>query len=139
MDIHLKQGIAIDSSCVSYSAIRASGPGGQNVNKVSSAIELTLSLACAGLPAAVEQRLQKLHKGRISKEGVLKIKAQRHRTQLQNRRDALDRLISLLNEAVVEDAVRKPTKVPTRSRKKRRLEKQYRSQNKVLRRKPALD
>ena len=102
-------------------AIRAQGAGGQNVNKVSSAIHLRFDVAASSLPDPVKARLLALHDRRLSEEGVVVIKAQRHRSQDLNRRDALERLNALVARAADVPPVRKPTR-PTRASKRRRLE-----------------
>ena len=111
----------VDESEVEISAVRAQGAGGQNVNKVSSAIHLRFDVAASSLPAAVKERLLATSDRRLSAEGVIVIKAQRHRSQELNRRDALERLNALVARAAERPPVRKPTR-PTYASKRRRLE-----------------
>lgn len=114
--------------------VRASGPGGQNVNKVASAVQLRFDARCSpSLPNDVAVRLMKLAGRRLTQDGVLIITAQRFRSQEQNRQDALDRLIALIRRAAVRPTPRRKTK-PTLASKKRRLEsKTRRSHIKSLR------
>ena len=115
--------------------IRAQGPGGQNVNKVSSAIHLQFDIARSSLPDFYKQRLLALRDSRISTDGVITLKAQRHRTRERNREDALERLAELVRGAARVEKKRRPTK-PTRGSQKRRLDsKKKHGQTKNLRRK----
>jgi ribosome-associated protein len=111
----------VDEAEVEISAVRAQGAGGQNVNKVSSAIHLRFDVAASSLPEAVKARLLALHDRRLSEEGIVVIKAQRHRSQELNRRDALERLNALVAKAAEVPLARKPTR-PTYASKRRRLE-----------------
>ena len=111
----------VDESEVEISAVRAQGAGGQNVNKVSSAIHLRFDVAASSLPEAIKARLLASSDRRLSEEGVVVIKAQRHRSQELNRRDALERLNALVAKAAEVPLARKPTR-PTLASKRRRLE-----------------
>lgn len=125
--------IEIREAEVSITAIRAQGAGGQNVNKVSSAIHLRFDIVASSLPADVKERLLALRDSRITNEGVLVLKAQSHRTQDMNRLDAFARLHELVNSVAVPPRVRRATK-PTYGSKQRRLEgKSQRSETKALR------
>jgi ribosome-associated protein len=126
--------IALDEREIDETFVRASGPGGQNVNKLSTAVQLRFDVRRSpSLPDPVRARLERLAGSRLTSEGVLVITAQRHRTQERNRRDALDRLIELIREAAVPPTPRRPTR-PTLASKRRRLEgKARRAQVKGLR------
>jgi len=120
---------------VVFEAMRAQGPGGQNVNKVSSAVQLRFDIRASSLPAHVKDRLLALPGRRVNKEGVLVLKAQTSRSQEQNKALALERLDAIVAEASVVPEVRRPTK-PTYGSKQRRLEgKAIRSEVKAGRRK----
>lgn len=126
--------ISLPDDEIDISAIRAQGAGGQNVNKVSSAIHLRFDINKSSLPELYRQRLLSLRDRRISKEGVIVIKAQKFRTQEKNREDALERLQVLIKSITVVQKVRRPTK-PTKGSQKRRLDsKALRSKTKALRR-----
>jgi ribosome-associated protein len=125
--------LEILESEVEVAAIRAQGAGGQNVNKVSSAIHLRFDIAASSLPDDVKERLLALHDSRITKAGVLVIKAQQHRTQEMNRLDAFVRLHELVNSVAQAPKQRRATR-PTYGSRQRRLEdKSQRSQTKALR------
>ncbi len=111
----------VDEREVEFSAIRAQGAGGQNVNKVSSAIHLRFDIHTSSLPDAVKARLLALNDSRITQEGVFVLKAQQHRTQEMNRSDAMDRLQEVVDSVSSPPRIRKATK-PTYGSKQRRLE-----------------
>ncbi len=132
--IHVTPAITIDESEVQEDFVRATGPGGQNVNKVSTAVQLRFDVAKSpSLPAGVRDRLMSLARGRISGDGVLIITARRFRTQGANREDAVNRLVELVRKAAEEPPVRIRTR-PTRASKARRLDSKHRrAQTKRLR------
>jgi ribosome-associated protein len=133
--------IAIDEQEIEESFVRSSGPGGQNVNKLSTAVQLRFDVRHSpSLPHDVRERLERLAGSRLTNDGVLVIIAQRHRTQPRNRQDALNRLIDLIRQAAIVPIKRRPTR-PTRASRERRIEgKKRRSGVKHLRRaKPSFD
>jgi ribosome-associated protein len=139
--IPITPSIALDESELSETFIRGSGPGGQNVNKVATAVQLRFDVRHSpSLPEEVRARLERLAGRRLTQDGVLIITAQRHRTQERNREDALARLVELIRQATERPKPRRATK-PTFASKKRRLEsKAKRSDIKRLRvGKPSLD
>jgi ribosome-associated protein len=136
MMIEITPRLRIDEAELEESFMAASGPGGQNVNKVATAVQLRFNLLkCATLPDAVKRRMRVLAGRRLSQEGVIVITANRFRTQLQNREDARERLFEMVRTAAVAPVFRKPTR-PTKASKTRRLEaKVKRGETKKLRKK----
>jgi ribosome-associated protein len=139
--IRVTDHISIDEREIEESFVRSSGPGGQNVNKLATAVQLRFDVrGSPSLPAEVRARLERLAGTRMTRDGVLIIIAQRHRTQARNREDALERLVELVSRAAVAPRLRRPTR-PTAAARKRRVEaKKHRAGVKRLRRaKPTLD
>jgi len=131
--IRITDTIAIDDRELDERFVRASGPGGQNVNKVSTAVELRFDVRGSSLPYDVKQRLMTLAGSRMSSEGVLLIDSREHRTQVQNREAARARLVAMLQQAAKRPKTRRPTK-PKRAAKEKRLEsKRQRGEVKTLR------
>jgi len=133
--IRITDQISIDESEIEESFVRSSGPGGQNVNKLSTAVQLRFDVRHSpSLPNDVALRLMRLAGRRVTKDGVLVIIAQNHRTQERNRAEALERLVALVRQAAVRPVPRRATK-PTKASKQRRIEgKKIRSGIKALRR-----
>lgn len=125
----------IHESEMEFTAVRSQGAGGQNVNKVASAIHLRFDIGASSLPERVKERLLKLKDHRITDEGLIIIKAQRHRTQEMNKQDAIDRLHELVQKASVIPRKRKATKPTKASREKRMESKTKQGQVKALRKK----
>jgi ribosome-associated protein len=119
--LRIARDLSIDENDLDISFVRASGPGGQNVNKLSTAVQLRFDARRAALPNDAAVRLERLAGQRMTKDGVIVIHAQRFRTQERNRSDAIERLVELLREAMIRPVPRRPTR-PTLGSKKRRLE-----------------
>lgn len=135
--IRITDTISIDPRELHEEFVRSSGPGGQNVNKVSTAVELRFDVARSpSLSADVRHRLIRLAGSRMTGEGVLIIDARRHRTQEQNRKDALERLVELIRQASVRPKTRRPTRATLGSKLRRLTTKRRRSEVKSRRQRP---
>jgi ribosome-associated protein len=132
--IQITPTLAIGDHEIEERFVRASGPGGQNVNKVATAVELRFNVAASALPAHVKARLAVLAGSRLSGDGVLVIDSRAHRTQSQNREEARERLIDLLRQATIVPKKRHKTKVSRAERERRIGSKKHRSTVKSLRR-----
>ena len=121
MSLKISNQVSIPLADIQFQAIRAQGAGGQNVNKVSSAVHLRFDIGASSLPETYKESLKKINDRRITSDGIIIIKAQRFRSQEKNRADALDRLSALIRAASVTRQRRKPTK-PTRSSQRKRVD-----------------
>ena len=121
MNLKISNQVSIPLADIQFQAIRAQGAGGQNVNKVSSAVHLRFDVGASSLPETYKESLKKINDRRITSDGIIIIKAQRFRSQEKNRGDALDRLGALIRAASVTRQRRKPTK-PTRSSQRKRVD-----------------
>jgi ribosome-associated protein len=135
--IHIAPGLTLDERELDFRFVRARGPGGQNVNKVSSAVELRFDARQSpALPPDLLQRLERLAGSRMTQDGVIVIQADSHRTQTANRRDAITRLTELLRAAAHRPRPRKPTRATAGSKRRRLESKRRRSGVKDMRRSP---
>jgi ribosome-associated protein len=129
----ISQNVVITDKEIEITAIRSQGPGGQNVNKVSSAVHLRFDIRASSLPDRYKQRLLAMRSKRITKKGAIVIKAQQYRTLEKNRADALERLRDMIRRAVVVRKGRRPTRPSLRSNIRRMDRKTYRGRIKALR------
>ena len=131
--LQITPSLQIDERELQIDFTRASGPGGQNVNKVATAVQLRFDVSTSSLPEEVQKRLIHLAGNRITSEGILLIEAKRYRTQEQNREDAIQRFIELVRKALVEPKARKRTKPSRASQEERLKEKKRRGEIKKIR------
>jgi ribosome-associated protein len=132
--IQITETLALRDDEVRERFVRASGPGGQNVNKVSTAVELRFDIRASSLPSEVKARLIALSGSRVTADGVLTLDSRQHRTQTMNREAARARLVGLIRRAVVKPSVRKPTKPGRAAQEKRLTAKKQRAEIKGARR-----
>lgn len=131
--IEITPSLSIDERELTFEYIRASGPGGQNVNKVATAVQLRYDIHASSLPGDIKERMLRLAGKRVTQEGVLVLEAKQYRTQEQNREDAIQRLVDLVRRATVKPKKRTKTKPTAASREKRLKSKKARGEVKRLR------
>lgn len=131
--IEITPSFSIDERELTFEYIRASGPGGQNVNKVATAVQLRYDIHASSLPGDIKERMLRLAGKRVTQEGVLVLEAKQYRTQEQNREDAIQRLVDLVRRATVKPKKRTKTKPTAASREKRLKSKKARGEVKRLR------
>ena len=137
--IQITSSISIDEGELQFEYIRASGPGGQNVNKVATAVQLRFDINASSLPGPVKQRLSKLAGNKVTNNGILIIEAKKYRTQEQNREDAIRRFVELAHKSTIKPKNRIKTKPTKSSREKRIKAKKQRGEIKKNRQNPSYD